>query len=217
MAAALVQTVRAAIVLVQHNDDCPVWLATIQPLKNYVDNLPDAPVHIVTNSVLCFKDARDRQRYARSQGDAPGTSVWTVMRPLLQHRSANIPRLFLCASQYQTTGIADAADQWHCVVVMKLNEHWHIYTTGGVREDEVLRGATRISGLQGMAVVQHFLRTFVVLRATVYVRDGQVGHCVRESLEVILGIFEAAVIRGLEGDEIVRHMMNGRRAVVVSK
>lgn len=111
MTTALINTVRMAVALVQPNDDCPVWLAAIQLLKDYLDNLPDTPLHIVTGSVLCFKNANDRRQYTRSQGDLPATSVWTVMKPALQHRIANIPRLFLYASQYRTTGIANAADQ----------------------------------------------------------------------------------------------------------
>lgn len=43
-----------------------------------------------------------------------------------------------------------------------------------------------------------------------------IGRCVVESLGVMLEIFEATVVNGLVGDEIVEYMGQGRTAVAIS-
>lgn len=43
-----------------------------------------------------------------------------------------------------------------------------------------------------------------------------IGRCVVESLEAMLEIFEATVVNGLVGDEIVEYMGQGRTAVAIS-
>lgn len=209
----LVYTVRVAIALVQHNNDCPTQLAAIRLLKDYIDNLPATPIYIVTSSVLCFKNANDRRRYR----ETPTTSVQTVIRPALQYLLVNILRLFLCASQYQTTSIANTPDQQHYILVIKLEQHQHIYTTSRVNKEGITQGVTRIINLRGMAVVQFLLRSYQSRqRATVYVRDRGNRRCVADSLEVVADIFEATVIYRLVGSEIVDYIMQGRTAVDIS-
>lgn len=101
---------------------------------------------------------------------------------------------------------------------MKLEQHWHIYTTGGVSEEDIARGAVRIHRLQGMAVVQHLLGSYTSRqRATVYVRDSIFGQCIRESLGAVVDIFDATVVYRLTGSEILEYdsLMRGRTQVAV--
>lgn len=219
MTTVLVNTVRTVVAAVQYDDDCPVQLAAIQPLKDYIDNLQDTPLYIVTRSVLCFKNANDRRQYVRSKGDLLATSVQTVMKAALQYRVANILRLFLCASLYRTTSVANTADQQYCVLVLKLEQHQHIYTTRGVSKEDIARGAVRIYRLQGIAVVEHLLGSYTSRqRATVYMKDGAIRRCIQDSLEAVVEVFEAAVVYGLLGREILEYnrLMQGRTEVTVT-
>lgn len=183
-------------------------------------SLPTPAMVLVTDYALCFNTGASRKAYGRSDATkADKTTVFSTMRGAIKTKGhPDIPRVFLCGSQYRTTGVKDAAaDQWHYVMVMRLAGAWHIFTTGGVEDHGT--GKARVASSRGMSVVGYLLRQYSTRQATAWVKDRQVegSSCIADALEAAIEVFEAVVVHGKQGEEILSYpgLVAGRKEMVL--